>query len=263
MTRSGGARPTNPVRRGAVYAVRFRLPADIAFKLGAAELQRSLETRDFAVTRRLGLRATTWFKTTMEMLKAMEQPTRAELENAARSFFENLKREVDRPRNFGGEPLRLSAASQVESSQLRVRDLDEQLITNTFDLAVDGLSEAMLSAIGLSLPDLDQRTSVLARHLAARAAREQMLYFIHQLSLPATICDPSDQIFRPGVAVEPLLLKAGEHAVQPSGEPLSSPVAQYQQEEGPGGSASPRSMKSAGCWGGFRKPSAPTVRHAR
>ncbi|WP_369695357.1 DUF6538 domain-containing protein [Phenylobacterium aquaticum] len=45
--RPGGLRPRHLLRRGAVYAVRFRIPSDLADALGMVELQKSLHTTAF------------------------------------------------------------------------------------------------------------------------------------------------------------------------------------------------------------------------
>src|SRR5665213_2335570 len=96
----GGARPAHLGRRGAVYFVRFRLPGTLANRLGLAEIQKSLQTKDLMEARRRCLRATAWFSMTMEKLSAMVNPTRADLEQAARAFFHELTKAVDQPRHF-------------------------------------------------------------------------------------------------------------------------------------------------------------------
>src|ERR1700761_3019898 len=75
-------RPTHLTRRGAVYTVRFRLPADLASRLGCTELRKSLHTSDIAVARKRCLEATRWFRAEIERLRSMPAPTRADLEEA-------------------------------------------------------------------------------------------------------------------------------------------------------------------------------------
>lgn len=100
---SGGLRPRHLLRRGAVYAVRFRIPADLAAKLGMVVLQKSLHTKDFGEAKRRCQTATTWFQAAMRQLRVMASPTKSDLEDAARAFFEKLRGDIDQPRNFPRE----------------------------------------------------------------------------------------------------------------------------------------------------------------
>ncbi|MEP6785466.1 MAG: DUF6538 domain-containing protein [Sphingomonadales bacterium] len=85
-----GPRPVHLHRRGAVYAVRFRIPLDLCVSLGVVELRRSLQTADFDEARRRCLKATIWFRATMDKLRANLTASRADLEYAAQVFFAQL-----------------------------------------------------------------------------------------------------------------------------------------------------------------------------
>lgn len=95
-----GPNPAHMARRGAVYFVRFRVPADLVVSLGIGEFRRSLHTADAVTARRRCIDAAAWFRTVMDELRAMPKPTRADLENAARRYLARLVAELDQPRDF-------------------------------------------------------------------------------------------------------------------------------------------------------------------
>ena len=61
-----GPRSRHLYRRGAIYAVRFRIPADMVKRLGCIELARSIGTPDPTLARRRSVAAATWFRQIME-----------------------------------------------------------------------------------------------------------------------------------------------------------------------------------------------------
>lgn len=83
------ARDRHIIRRNGVYAVRFRIPVDLSARIGVAEFQRSLKTRDPREARRRGQLVITWFWDELERLRHMETPTRENFEAAARRFFKS------------------------------------------------------------------------------------------------------------------------------------------------------------------------------
>lgn len=64
------------IRRNGVYAVRFRIPVDLSARIGVAEFQRSLKTRDPREARRRGQLVITWFWDELERLRHMEAPSK-------------------------------------------------------------------------------------------------------------------------------------------------------------------------------------------
>jgi integrase len=172
---------------------------DVTQRVGVTELQRSLNTRDFAEARRRCLLATRWFAATMEQMRVMDRPTREHLEAAARSFFDGLAQDIDHPRGFPHDGFRQAVAYNVHLSEERITDLDRQLVSNDFDGEADKLAGEMLTSISADLTELDPATSLLARQLAVRAAREQMRYMIHALTRPAQRFVPLDEIFLPSI----------------------------------------------------------------
>jgi integrase len=197
----GGRRPLHLVRRGAVYYARFRLPVDLADRIGMVELQKSLLTKDLGEARRRCQASTAWFKAMMETLSAMPSPTRADLEAAARAFFHELAQEIDVKREFAEVPPHQAVEFNVDASEAQIRAWDDQLVSNQFDHAAFRLAERMMETSGLPLPDHDPKALLMAQKLAVRAAREQLVYFIHQLSVPATPFTPQDALFAPGEIV--------------------------------------------------------------
>lgn len=72
-----GIRLAHLARRGAVYLVRFRLPHDLAARLGMLELHRSLHTADSRLAKARCLEARRWFQATVEELRSMSEPSRS------------------------------------------------------------------------------------------------------------------------------------------------------------------------------------------
>jgi integrase len=94
--RQGGARPRHLVRRGAIYAVRFRIPADLTQDLGLVEIQKSIHTADPQIARRRGALANLWFGATIGPFrsrltdlpeKQVKSATYLRYWNAACAFF--------------------------------------------------------------------------------------------------------------------------------------------------------------------------------
>lgn len=196
-------RQSHLTRRGAVYTARFKLPKDLAARLGVAELRKSLHTADIAVARQRCLKATVWFRAEVERLRAMANPTRDDLEEAARRFFGELARQLDRPRSFDPDFLDLDIAENEEASKDRIDDLDAALSTNEFGRGVQVAAVDLLAGSGIDPAALDPRTQLVAYQLAARALRAQMQLFIHQLRNPAGAFSHTDPLFMAVAAPAP------------------------------------------------------------
>lgn len=183
-------------RRGSVFRVRFRVPRDLVDRLGIAEIRRSLQTGNLLEAERRALAARIWFTDVVAMLRAMDAPSRADLERAARAFFERLKRLVDQPRSFNAETWDQEIDWNVQETRTRIQELDDQLRTNKFGPGVEANAAEMLRILSLTLPKLADDMQRLSMQLAARAEREQMRYFEHQLSTPFTPFEAEDGVFR-------------------------------------------------------------------
>lgn len=184
-------------RRGAVYCVRFRIPADLTSKLGMVEFRRSLQTREPDEARRLCLRATSWFRTTVERLRTMSDPTRADLENAARTHFSTLAADLDRPRDFPSDPVehQHAEAYRTHLQEERLIALSAQLSENQYDGHVELNARAITEILGLKYDQLSQQQRVQISQLAVRAEVAQTELYRHQLTDPLKSFEPTDKLF--------------------------------------------------------------------
>ena len=198
-----GPRPTHLTRRGAVYVVRFRLPADLARRTGVDELRRSLFTKDLAEARCRCLLASDWFSRAVEQLRQMKDVSRSDLEGAARQFFGKLREEVDQPRDLPADNYDQELDFQLSSSRDLIGELDDQLRSNRYSPGVQWTANELVRLVGATLPELTEQLRLVAMQLAARAEREQMEYLTHQLTNPASVFAPSDQLFLPGTFTPP------------------------------------------------------------
>lgn len=191
-----GPRPAHLLRRGAVYSVRFRVPADLRGKIGMVEFTRSLHTSDPAEARKRCLGATAWFRSTIVRLRYMPSPSRADLEDAAVAYFAELAAELDQSRNFRMERLDEEIGWNLECSRGRIKELDEQLLLNAFDDKTKKRACGLADSSGWTLADLDERKQLFVLQLAARAEREQMQLLIHMLSKPHRGYTAEDELFQ-------------------------------------------------------------------
>ena len=95
-----GPRASHLLRRGAVYSVRLRIPADLKRKIGMAEFARSLHTTAPAEARTRCLSAIAWFRSTIAWLQLMPFSARSDLDQAASACFSKLALELDQKRSF-------------------------------------------------------------------------------------------------------------------------------------------------------------------
>jgi integrase len=201
--------------------------------VGVAHFQKSLHTKDLGIARRLCLDATVWFRSTMERLRAMSTPTRADFEAAAAQFFQGLAREVDRPRSFPADGFSQAVNWNAHLSGERIRELDRQLVSHGYDPDIDALAERMLTAIDTSLPSPETPEGVLARQLAARAARQVQRYFIHQITAPFAAFEPDDPVFRaasgPAPTIQPTTALAADPI--PAGLVLGEATKMYLRQK--------------------------------
>jgi hypothetical protein len=204
-----GPRPPHLVRRGAVYAVRFRLPVAIAEKLGLQDIQRSLGTADPQIARRRCLAATIWFKEAMERLRRMPELGRTDLEEAARQFFKGLVAGNDARRNVDPDDPDRELDYVVAIAGERIGELEIQLRTNHFDRKVRHAAEEIAALTDTPFSDLAPERQLTAEQLAARAEREHWRHVDHVLREPWKPFASDDVLFE---------LNGGRHAA-PSGSP--------------------------------------------
>jgi len=229
MSGSGGARPTHLGRRGAVYVVRFRLPVGLAKRIEVAEVNRSLQTKDLAQAKRRCQLAEAWFTRIVETLSKMPDPSKADLERATDQFFADLTRAVDQPRHFNQDAFRHEVEWNLELTTTRIRELERQLIDNVFDGEVEKLARALVASVGGTPAQLSSDLQVQAERLAARALRQQMRYFQHQISSPWAEFATDDALFQPKlVGGPPSAIPAPQPpALKPSGRQLGETAEEY------------------------------------
>ena len=190
-------RPAHLVRRGAMYHVRFRVPSLLVAKLEMVEFTRALSTSDPLVAKARCLRATLWYRTTMEAMSQSNAPSRAELERAAAIYFRKLAAEIDQPRHLDADHFDDAIAMNVELSRERIGQIDDQLRANIYDARTGLALGEMLDGVNCRLSDVFVGDQLAAHQLAARAMREQMQLLVHMLTTPAAPFVPSANLFTP------------------------------------------------------------------
>ena len=101
----------------------------------------------------------------------MSSLSRSDLEKAARQFFEQLVRELDRPRDFPEDDWDNQIAHQIELSRERIGALNRQLVTKIFDQQIECRAASVVEETGSVLEALDEADQTYAMQLAARAER--------------------------------------------------------------------------------------------
>ncbi|WP_298127134.1 DUF6538 domain-containing protein [Brevundimonas sp.] len=192
-----GRRPAHLARRGAVYFVRFRIPADLTGKLGMVEFRRSLQTSSSEAARIECLRVTAWFRATMENLRKMPDATAADFEEAARAYFSRLAADLDRPRRFSPDPheFDVSVEHALHLHDERQTELADQLKRNEFDGHVYGHALALAELLGFKFDALTDQQQTQISRLAVRTEIAQSELFRHQITSPLEPFETSDPLF--------------------------------------------------------------------
>ena len=127
----------------------------------------------------------------------MSEPTRADLENAARTHFTRLAADLDRPRDIPSDPAEYqhSEAYRDHLREERLTALKSQLAANQYDGNVELNARAISSLLGLDYDQLDQQKLVQISHLAVRAEVAQAELYRHQLTSPLESFEPTDKLF--------------------------------------------------------------------
>jgi len=125
----------------------------------------------------------------------MSNPTREDIEQAAAQFFVRLQGEVDQPRTWADEHFHAELAFNLEATQQRIADLEDQMLVNVFDGGVEGKANEMLAPLSVSLSALSEQLALFAKQLGAKAERQQMRYLEHMLNAPWARFQPDDELF--------------------------------------------------------------------
>lgn len=239
-----GPRPAHLTRRGAVYVARFRIPADLAQRVGVRELKRSLGVSDYREARRRCLRATMWFAALIDDLRLMSEPSRADFEAAARAYFAELEADP----KFASIPvddLDHELPFQLEANADRLAKIESLLRSRDYR-EPDGPYPLELSErAGVRLSDLTPVELTRLQHTAARLERTALQLAVHRLTEPPWKPFASeDELFQPVLPLVEVLDQAtSADATQTdalSGVQLADAVARYlrrRQRDGVGTSA--------------------------
>ncbi|WP_367279845.1 DUF6538 domain-containing protein [Blastomonas sp.] len=222
-----GRRPRHLIRRGATYHFRCRLPEKLASALAIAELSRSLHTREPAEARRRCLAATYWFAALIETLSKMPNPTRADLENAARRYFGQLAKAVDVPRGFDPDYVDQEVAYNIEMSDDRIRQLDFQLVSNEFDPLVHNEAGLLSEELGSTFAELPAELKGYALKLAARAEREKLQLLKHLLLKPTAPFSGDDLLFSQSQQPTSSVAASPQNQSETAGPSLADLVREY------------------------------------
>lgn len=183
------------------------------------DVRRSLNTKAIDVARRRCLDAERWFSELVRQLRAMSNPTREDIEQAAAFFFARLQSQVDHPRDWADEHFDLELAFNLDETQRRISDLEDQMRVNEFDGGVEGKAGEMLAPLSVSLNTLSSQLALFAKQLAARAERQQMRYLEHMLNAPWNGYQPDDQLF---TATPATINRHDRHVDRPRGQEAQS-----------------------------------------
>lgn len=185
--------------------MRFRVPIKLRQVLGMAELARSLYTSDSTEARRRCLHATAWYQDMIEKLSRMTNPTRADLEEAARRYFDDLGQVAYQPREYHPVYADEDVRMDIEQFQQRVDDLDLQFRTGLFDGEVAAAAHDLADKRQFVLDDLPDELRRYAVLLSARVARahcDRMLQFLKQPTKPFNLVDTLLAPTAPPIAFE-------------------------------------------------------------
>lgn len=221
-------RPVHLARRGGVYLVRFRLPKDLSLALGMSEIRRSLLTRDRKTAEACCLHATAWFRQEVVRLRMASNPTRGDLERAAREFFERLRAGLDQPRTFDPDNFDLDVANAVELANAQLELHQIELTENRFGFASRYSADEMLVRVGIDPGSLEPSTMQTARRLASRALRAQWQLYVHQLTNPTGQIADFDPLFEDAYQpIVPIERRGATSVSAPSGLTLGGAVSEY------------------------------------
>ena len=202
-----GPRPAYLFRRGAVYAVRFRIPSDLVPRLGLTEVRRSLFTADPKRARERCHQATVWFHNLISCCRMTTQFDPKDFEHRARIFFDGFKEEIEVPPATGERAFQFDPDEQRDHSLRRIDELVHQLQTYDFDKPVRVRALNMAADAGFAATDLDDKARAYIKSLVARAELEALRFHLHWLADPVAAYEPIDPFFkeaRPVLASAPL-----------------------------------------------------------
>lgn len=196
-------------RRGAIYFVRFRLPVRLAKTLGVTHLQRSLHTAQLQVAKRRAALGRVWFDVLCSALMSSRAPTRQNLEDAARRYFDALRLESS-PRNVPWQHWESFEAEQTEQTHQRLSEIADQLRQNSFDGVIQERATELVSHGDFDPADSAGSSWNAVLALAARVERQRLLHDLHRILTPEAGFTADDPLFDGYGPDSPTALQSGK-----------------------------------------------------
>lgn len=184
-----GPRPVHLERRGAVYAVRFKIPARLRAQLDLSEIRRSLFTKDIDVARARCLDASLWFTELMRQCSLMPEYTKADIERRVRDYFSSWSRWVETAMRHDVEERGVATWTKrnIIAADRIISDCDNELRTGIYGEGVMGAAEGLIR----EAPAFEE----LSKQLLSRAMRQAFRYWKHRMETPALPFTPDDPFF--------------------------------------------------------------------
>jgi len=131
----------------------------------------------------------------------MPSPSHADLEDAAKAFFQRLTEEGGMQRRGVLDDREID--NLLANSDDRMVELERQLKTNDFDLWVKQAAASMCDDAAVGMSELDDEGRMLASQLAARAERTKLASLVHALTTPGVTFVPEDDLFATRLRTQP------------------------------------------------------------
>ena len=187
-------RPHHLERRDAVYYFRVRIPCRLKSAFGVSDFRKSLGTKNYAVACRRCNAAIFWFETTITRMERMGAFSREKLEEAAISYFAELREIADQSRDIPVDYFDQELSFQTTETRQELAKLDGALLSRQFSPAAEQSARRMMQAIGTDYELLDPLSQRTAMEYAVRAERQQMRYLLHGLQTPVSLFVSDDAV---------------------------------------------------------------------
>jgi len=229
-----GRRVPYLVQRGGVYQVRLPVPKVLQGVFRRREIQRSLNTRDFQMARRLALRAGSRFADLCDSVLAMSDVRDFDVSDLVDRFFQSLLAEYSPP-----DPVHPNLMDQDFNDQEFVAegmqaDLSAMLAERSYSDAIMRDASVLLADRGMSSEDLNKLEWGRLLEGIARARREYINYAMFRQRSLLDPYEPEDSLFAGrsvhlGARPVPTLVSTSkpQHLQQGSGGTVRDRIEQY------------------------------------
>lgn len=161
----------------------------------------------------------------MEQLRRMPEPSRVDLEIAARSYFDREAAGFTTAR----EPIENDheLGYNADLTRTRIQELEDQLQRDQFDGRIQGSAAELVRAAGGAPAEIDPQRWAEAVRLAARAERTSMQLLLHLLTKPWARFEPDDVVFGHAIStIHPAPL-ASPSPIQADGPTVEQSAGRY------------------------------------